>query len=55
MDLVFARNAACDAGDQAAVRQAIQHCEFFGETQRVMQRNEIAVDQELELLRALRR
>ena len=55
MHLVFARNAARDAGDQAAVRQAIDHGEFFRQPQRVMQRDKIAVDQELQFLGALRR
>jgi hypothetical protein len=37
------------------VRQAVDHRQFLGETQRLMQRQQIAVDQELQVLGALRR
>ena len=50
MDLVFAWDATRKAGDQPAVRQAIQHRQFFGEPQRFVQRQQVAVDQELEIL-----
>jgi hypothetical protein len=53
--LVFARDAACEAGDEPPFRQAVEHCQFFGETQRLMHRQQIAVDQELQVLGALRR
>ena len=52
--LVFARNAAREAGDQPAVRQAIEHRQLFGQPQRLVQRQQIAVDQEFQPLGALR-
>jgi hypothetical protein len=53
MRAVLARNAAGEAGDDAAVRQAVQHRRFFGQPQRLMQRQQVAVDQQLQPLRAL--
>ena len=52
--LVFARNAAGKAGDQPPVGQAVEHREFFGQAQRFVQRQQVAVDQQLEPLGALR-
>ena len=52
--LVFARDAAREAGDQPAVRQAVEHRQLLGQPQRLVQRQQIAVDQELQLLGALR-
>ena len=53
--LVFARDAAGKAGDQPAFRQAVDHRQLLGEAQRLVQRQEIAVDQQLQILGALRR
>ena len=53
--LVFARDAAGKAGDQPALRQAVDHRQLFGEAQRLVQRQQIAVDQQLQILGALRR
>ena len=55
MDLVFARNAAGKARDQPAVRHAVEHRQLFGEAQRLVQRQQIAVNQQLQVLGALRR
>ena len=54
VDLVLARDAAREARDQPAVRQAVEHRQLFGQPQRLMQRQQVAVDQELQLLGALR-
>ena len=53
VDLVFARDAAGKAGDQPPVRHAIEHRQLFGQPQRLVQRQQIAVDQELQVLGAL--
>ena len=52
--LIFARDAAGEAGDQAAVRQAVEHRQFFGQAQRFVQRQQVAVDQQFDPFRALR-
>ena len=52
--LVFARDAAREAGDQPAVRQAVEHRQLFGQPQRFVQRQQIPVDQEFQPLGALR-
>ena len=53
--LVFARDAAGETGDQPAFRQAVEHRQFLGEAQRLMHRQQVAVDQQLQALGALRR
>ncbi len=52
--LVFARNAAGEAGDQPAVRQAVEHRQLFRQAQRLVQRQQVAVDQQFHPLGALR-
>ena len=52
---IFAGNARREAGDDAPVRHAVEHGELFGEPQRLMQRQEVRVDEELASLGALRR
>ncbi len=44
---VLALGAAGDAGDQPPIRQAVQHGQLFGQPQRVVQREQVAVDQDL--------
>ena len=53
--LVLARDAARKARDDAAVGQAIEHRQLLGQPQRLVQRQQVAVDQELQPLGALRR
>ncbi len=48
MHRVFARDAAGDAGDETAIRQAVDHGQLLGQPQRLVQRKQVAVDQELE-------
>ncbi len=55
VDLVFARNAAGKARDQPAVRHAVEHRQLFGEAQRLVQRQQVAVDQQFQVFGALRR
>ena len=55
MDLVLARNTAGKSGNQPPVRHAIEHRQLFGQPQRLVQRQEIAVNQQLEVLGPLRR
>src|SRR5258708_4554843 len=45
--LVFAQDAAGEAGNEAPVRQAIDHRQFLGEAQRLVQRHQIAGDTQL--------
>ena len=54
VDVVLARDAAGEAGDHAPVRQAVEHRQLFGQPQRVVDRQQVAVDQQLEALGALR-
>jgi hypothetical protein len=51
--LVFARDAAGKARDDAAARQAIEHRQLLGQTQRLVQRQQVAIDQKLQPLGAL--
>jgi hypothetical protein len=53
--LVFARNAASKAGNQPAIGNAVQHRQLFGQSQRLVQWQQVAVDQQLQPLGALRR
>jgi hypothetical protein len=48
-------NAAGEARDDAPVAQAIEHGDLLGEPQRLVQRQQVAVDQQLQPLGALRR
>ncbi len=54
VNLVLARDAAREARDQPAVRQAVEHRQLLGKPQRLVQRQQIAVDQQFQLLGALR-
>ncbi len=51
---MLARDAACETGDQPAVGEAVDHRQLLGQPQRVVQGQQVAVDQQLEPLRALR-
>ena len=51
--LVFARNAAGKPGDQPPVGQAVEHRQFFRQAQRLVQRQQVAVDQQSYPLGAL--
>src|SRR5438309_10567994 len=53
VDVVLARNAAGESGNDAPVRHAIEHRQLLSEAQRVVEREQVAVDQELESLGAL--
>jgi hypothetical protein len=53
--LVLARDAAREAGNQPPFRQAVDHRQLLGEAQRLVYRQQIAVDQQLQVLGALRR
>ena len=55
VDLVLARNAAGKAGNQPPIGHAVEHRQLLGKPQRLVQRQEIAVDQQFEPLGALRR
>ena len=55
VDVVFARHAAGEAGQDAAARDAVRHRQLLGDAQRIVDRQQVAEDQELELLGALRR
>ncbi len=52
---VFPRGAAGDPGDQPPVGEAVEHGQLLGQPQRLVQRQEVAVDQQLHPLSALRR
>jgi len=51
--LVLARDAAGKARDQPPIRHAVEHRQLFGQSERLVQWQEIAVDQQLEVLGAL--
>jgi hypothetical protein len=55
VDLIFARNAASKSGNQPAIGHAVEHCELFGKPQRLVQRQEVAVNQQFKPFGALRR
>jgi len=55
VDLVLARNAAGKAGNQSPIGHAVKHRQLFGQAQRLVQWQEIAVNQQFEPFCALRR
>src|SRR5438445_6096564 len=54
VDVVLARNAAGESGNDAPAGHAVEHRQLLGEAQRVVEREQVAVDQELESLGSLR-
>ena len=50
VDVVFARHAAGEAGQDAPARNGIGHRQFLGDAQRIVQRHQVAEHQELQLL-----
>jgi hypothetical protein len=55
VDLVFTRYPAGKAGNQPSIRHAVEHRQLFGQPQRLVQWQQIAVDQQFEPFGALRR
>jgi hypothetical protein len=54
IDLVFARHAAREARHNAPAREVVGHRQLLGDAQRIVQRQQVAEDEELQLFRALR-
>jgi hypothetical protein len=46
VDLVLARNAARESKDGPPARQIVEHGKFLGKPQRLVQRQQVAVDQQ---------
>ena len=53
VDVVLAGDAAREAGDDAAVGQAVLHGQLLGQPQGIVQRQQVAVDEKLHPLRPL--
>ena len=53
VDEVFAGDAPDDSGDEAALGEAVHHGDFFGKAQRVLDGEDVAVNQELHATGAL--
>ena len=54
IDVVFARHAAGEAGQDAPARHGVGHRQLLGDAERIVQRHQIAEHQELQLLGPLR-